>query len=426
MNLEYIKCFNNISRTPSIGVTMMIKNEEKNIEKTLKSVIDIADSIIIYDTGSTDNTINIVKNFSETNKINLYLKHGEFIDFSTSRNNCLDFADTVNVDYLLLLDANDEIKGEGLRQFCCENFEKDVNAFLVCQKWFYGKITKYFNIRLIKPRKNWRYKGVVHEYIKDISEENKSVIKLDDKFYIYQDRNDDNRSFLRFSRDKELLLQDIKNDPENTRSIFYLAQTCDCLNQIEDTLKYSKLRLTLKGFDEEIFHSLMRCGKYSEKIGLDWNLCFEYYIKAYNDFNRVEPLISISEYYKNKKMWKAAFMFIKQACELQFPYHHVLFVDQDMYEYTRWHLMGIIAYYAQEYTWGKQGCLKAIEKGYNKVLDEQNLKFYLDKEQEQKILQKNLTKKEFLNITIEKLKKDFPKSSINEITKKAMILWKAR
>lgn len=384
MDLGYTKCCNSIYNSPSIGVVLMVKNEEKNIEKTLKSVIGVVDSIIIYDTGSTDNTIKILKNFSETNKINLHLKQGEFIDFSTSRNISLDFADTVNVDYLLLLDANDELKGKGLREACSENFKKDVNAFLVCQKWFSGKTTTYFNIRLIKARKNWRYKGSVHEYIKDISEQNKNVQKLDDNFYIYQDRtDDDNRSFLRFSRDKELLLQDIKNDPENTRSLFYLAQTCDCLNQIEDTLKYSKLRLTLKGFDEEIFHSLMRCGKYSEKIGLDWNLCFEYYIKAYNDFNRVEPLTSIAEYYKNKKMWNIAFIFIKRACELEFPYNHVLFVDQDMYDYTRWHLMGIIAYYVQEYQYGKYACIKAIEK-YHKDIDEKNLKFYLDKEKNRK------------------------------------------
>jgi len=427
MDSDYIKTFYDIIKCPGIAAVLMVKNEEKNIEKSLKSVLNKVDAIIIYDTGSTDNTINIVKNFSEINKINLYLRSGEFIDFSTSRNNCLDFADTVNVDYLLLLDANDELKGDTLRQICSENYEKDINAFLVCQKWFSGKLTTYFNIRLIKARKNWRYIGVVHEYIKDISQKNNNILRLQDSFFIYQNRNDDcNKSFSRFSRDKELLLEDIEKDPDNPRSFFYLAQTCDCLGHREDALKYSKIRLSLKGFNEEIFHSLMRCGKYSAELGMDWNISLEYYLKAFNDFNRLEPLIRIAEYYKDKKMWNLSYMFIKKGCELSFPTHHILFVDQCMYDYTRWHLMGIIAYYVQEYQQGKEACLKAIEKCVYKDLDTRNLKFYLDKEKEQKEIEKSLTKKEFLNITIERLKKENPKTSIDDITKKATLLWKKR
>ena len=327
MDLEYTKTFYEIKSVPSIAAVLMVKNEEKNIEKTLKSVVGQVDCIVIYDTGSTDETVNIIKKFSEIQKINLYLKQGIFVDFATSRNSCLDFADTVNVDYLLLLDSNDELKGDCLRKICTENFKKDINAFLVCQKWISDKLTKYFNIRLIKSKKNWRYLGVVHEYIKDISEKNTKIFKLDENLYIYQDRNEDgNKSFQRFSRDRELLLEDIKKDPKNSRSMFYLAQTCDCLGFKEECLKYSKLRLDLGGFQEEIFHSLMRCGKHSYSLGNDWNISLEYFLRAYNDFNRAEPLVTIADYYKDKKMWNIACMFAKQACNLNFPSHHILFV----------------------------------------------------------------------------------------------------
>jgi hypothetical protein len=427
MNSDYIKSFYEIKNSPSIASVLMIKNEENTIEKTLKSILGKVDCIIIYDTGSTDNTINIVKSFSDTHKINLYLRQGEFKDFATSRNNCLDFADTFNVDYLILLDANDELKCDNLRKICKENLQKDINAFLICQKWFSDKLTKYFNIRLIKSRKNWRYIGVVHEYIKDISEKNNNILKLDESIFIYQNRNEDgNKSFQRFSRDRELLLEDIKNDPKNSRSMFYLAQTCDCLGLKEESLKYSKLRLELGGFNEEIFHSLMRCAKYSEILGMDWNISLEYYLKAYNDFNRAEPLVRIAEYYKDKKMWKLSFMFAKNSCDLDFPYNHVLFVDEGVYKYLRWHILSIVAYYAQEYDIGKGACLKALENSYQIQLDKNNLKFYLDKDQEKKLYQNNLTKKEFLNTTIERLKKENPKATINELNKKAMILWKSR
>ena len=61
----------------------MLKNEEKRIHVSLESIKNL-DGLIIYDTGSTDNTINIIKDFSTLNNIPLHLITGEFIDFSTS------------------------------------------------------------------------------------------------------------------------------------------------------------------------------------------------------------------------------------------------------------------------------------------------------------------------------------------------------
>ena len=71
MDLEYTKTFYEIKSVPSIAAILMVKNEEKNIEKTLKSVVGQVDCIVIYDTGSTDETVNIIKKFSEIQKINL-------------------------------------------------------------------------------------------------------------------------------------------------------------------------------------------------------------------------------------------------------------------------------------------------------------------------------------------------------------------
>lgn len=43
----------------------IVKNEEIFIEAVLKSAIDFVDKIIIFDTGSTDETINLIKKFIE-------------------------------------------------------------------------------------------------------------------------------------------------------------------------------------------------------------------------------------------------------------------------------------------------------------------------------------------------------------------------
>ena len=88
----------------------MVKDESKNILYTLNSIIGVVDMIIVLDTGSTDDTIIKITKFCEENEIILKVKYSEFINFEKSRNECLEFAETTGADYLLLLDANDEVK----------------------------------------------------------------------------------------------------------------------------------------------------------------------------------------------------------------------------------------------------------------------------------------------------------------------------
>lgn len=381
---------------PSIGLLMMVKNETKRIEITLKSVIGFVDAIIIYDTGSTDDTLKKIKEFAEKEKINLYIKKGNFVNFSESRNISLSFAETIDVHYLLLLDCNDELKGGVYLKLAAKDFfNKSNNGFLVCQEWWSGISDKYYNIRFIKNRCGWRYQGSVHEWLKDTLSNNDkpryNVIRLMDEIILYQDRTlDDDKTSKRFIRDKELLLQEHLNNPEDSRTIFYLAQTCQCLKQYEEAFFYSKLRLKFVGFYEERFHSYMRCAQSLVNMGKDWHDCMPWYIKAYEEFNRAEPLVKIADYYhkkafsqKNKNfstfnLWNLAWFFIDQACKLSYPEHCNLFVDKSIYDYYRWHLMGIIAFYVEKYEEGEKACLIAINKE-NKELDKNNLEFYIQK-----------------------------------------------
>ena len=55
-----------------VGVLMMIKNEESSIAVTINSVKNYIKHIIIFDTGSTDKTIQIVKHQPLIRKINYY------------------------------------------------------------------------------------------------------------------------------------------------------------------------------------------------------------------------------------------------------------------------------------------------------------------------------------------------------------------
>ena len=176
-----------------IALLMMVKNEKKRLHVTLNSVLGYVKSLIIYDTGSTDNTIEILETFAKTNNLPLRLKQGEFEDFSTSRNIALDFADTFeDVDYVLMMDTNDELRnGDKLIEFAKAELNNHQNsAFLMCQEWYSGNHDKYYNTRFIKPRNNWRYKGSVHEYLRNLNfefEQGPPIVRIDDSIVLFQD-----------------------------------------------------------------------------------------------------------------------------------------------------------------------------------------------------------------------------------------------
>ena len=89
---------------PSISLCMIVKNEAENLAACLKSVGDLADEIIIVDTGSTDNTIEIARSFTTQ------VKHFTWInDFAAARNESIKDA---RCDWIFWMDADDRLLPE--------------------------------------------------------------------------------------------------------------------------------------------------------------------------------------------------------------------------------------------------------------------------------------------------------------------------
>jgi glycosyltransferase involved in cell wall biosynthesis len=452
----------------SIGLLMMVKNEKKRIHVTLQSVVGCVDAFIIFDTGSSDNTVDIIRKFSEKYKINIYLIQGGFVNFCISRNTSLYYADKIGVDYLLLLDCNDELRGgKNLRVLANDFMDKPNNSFLVCQEWYTGVSDKYYNIRFVKNRCGWRYRGSVHEWMKDTTREGPDpahpVIRIPDEsgIVLYQDRTqDDDKTGKRFNRDRELLLKEYNDNPKDTRTLFYLAQTCECLNLFEEAFYYSKLRLELEGFLEEKFHSYMRCGSLSMILEHSWEDSLGWYMKAYEHSLRVEPIVKIADYYRfmaikhdkeeNKRymdhqkeeegkvnvigykkvefkrkfnhFWRVSYMYLHEACDLSYPTHCILFVDKGMYDYYRWHLMGIVGFYVGKFEEGKAASIKALGTGINKSENQKILEFYTSRDANNAVGPSE--KIQFINKLVGELKCQNPNIGIEKLQARAAAMWK--
>lgn len=381
---------------PRLYLALMVKNEEVTIMKTIDSCKQYISGLKIYDTGSTDKTLDLVNLFASIHPaIPVEIKNGEFVDFATSRNVLLEMCDEdPQCEFALLLDSNDELRGGHIMLEVLNNLRHtqlaESGGFFIRQKWNYGPTSDvYFNIRLIATRQTWRYKGCVHEYISRNDNKQIPIVKLDiEGLEIYQDRTRDcESSGKRFTRDREILLREMLRDPSDSRTIFYLAQTCNSLNLLDEAYYYYQLRTHYVGFDEERFHSYMRLGDLAQRLGMPNEVAIQWWHKALAHTERVEPATRLALMYifGSEPKYHMASLYTAMAIKMTYPTHCNLFVDKLSYDYTRYFLDGVAAFWVGRYEEGKASCLKALE--YARSTNDQpaiennesNLRFYIEK-----------------------------------------------
>lgn len=366
----------------------MVKNENDFIGESIESVRDVANGVLIFDTGSTDDTCETAVAFSSDACPVVIHRHGEFVDFATTRNAMLSWAEIHLADFshFLLMDAHDVWKKrEGSTETLSDVLARqdpEQNVYLsVVQRWKHNgnSMLRYRNTRVIPTRRGYRYRGSVHEYVETPA--GAINVQLDDEKmgYIFQDRTDGgaHASSSRWYRDLEWLTRDHLCCPENPRTVFYLAQTLNQLGYNREAHRMYELRVKLGtdehmrptiGFAEETFLAMMKCGHLAltstEKVSA--------FSTAYEWFPRVEPLLGLCQTYLSQKRYRLAYLMVSEACRLpSFPPDSILFVDERAMEYTRWHMLGIIAFYVGKHDEGKAACLKA-----GLPIDLENYRYY--------------------------------------------------
>ena len=90
---------------PSVGLSMIVKNGADTIRPCLESVRGVVEQIVIADTGSTDNTCDIAREFNAS-IISVPWEN----DFAKARNAALE---PVQTDWVLVLDADEELDRDG-------------------------------------------------------------------------------------------------------------------------------------------------------------------------------------------------------------------------------------------------------------------------------------------------------------------------
>lgn len=364
---------------PTLCLNMIVKNESRIITRLLQSVVGIVDTYCICDTGSTDDTVEIIKDFFNKAGISGKIVREPFRDFGYNRtfalNACIDME---NVDYMLLLDADMIFQlNPDITPFMFKNMLKD-DTYTI----FQGSESFYYkNTRIVKNRKGITYWGVTHEYV---NVPNGCIQSGFDKNVAFiNDIGDGGSKSNKFSRDVELLKNGLKELPNNDRYTFYLANTYHDAGQYHLAIEMYRKRVELGGWHEEIWYSYYRIGKCCAHMG-NMNDAIQAWMDAYQVFpNRVENLWEIVKYYREtgKNNLAYAYYLLADKSRTTYPGRDYLFTEKDTYEYKLDFELTIIGYYTNPENYDIPKCCMTVvahpnidEMAVKNVLS--NYKFY--------------------------------------------------
>jgi tetratricopeptide (TPR) repeat protein len=323
---------------PTLCLNMIVKNESKIITRLFDSVLPIIDCYCICDTGSTDNTIQIITDYFQSKNIPGKIVEEPFKNFCYNRTFALTSAIGMS-DYLLLLDADMILE--------VKNFNK--NDLIKCDNYhiLQGNDNFYYlNMRIIKNNGLYKYVGVTHEHIDTPSN---STSKLLDKNELFiRDIGDGGSKHDKFERDIKLLTEGILEDPNNARYHFYLGNSYHDLGRFNEAIEMYKKRIEFGGWREEVWYSYYRIGLCYKHMG---NLpeAFFYWLEGFQFYNeRLEGLYEMIKHYRNDSKHKLCNVFYESAIKILNKKHtreQYLFLQNDVYTHKLYYEYTIFACY---------------------------------------------------------------------------------
>lgn len=295
----------------TLSLSMIVKNEEKYLKDCLESVKSVVDEIVIVDTGSTDNTIEIAKEY----KAKIY--HFDWIhDFSAARNYALQYS---SGEWILYLDADERLDPNSIRElkrlidgvskvgyFCTVKSVDSEN----------GRDHSFRYVRLFKNSKEIQFTGKAHEQIVPSLIKNKyqlyhSSITINHIGYDVSLNEKQSKAY----RNLELLLMDY-NESKSPYIVFKLAQTYFLLEKYEEAASYFKIAIESNNLPQDLKADCFLYLAQKTLISYDYDNAQKYIDKAI-ELNPRQPiyfLFASRLYYKQQNIYKAK-LYAQKALE---------------------------------------------------------------------------------------------------------------
>lgn len=305
----------------TLCLNMIVRNERHVIERCLASVKAILHYWVIVDTGSTDGTQDVVRNY--LHDIPGELVERPWVDFAHNRTEALACAKG-KADYLLILDADEVLAFSP--DFTWPELVRDGYSI----ETSFGGLS-YCRIQLVRNTGDWFYRGVVHEYV--TSANRKTIGRL--AGVVNLPHRDGARSAdpHKFKRDALALEKALLDEPDNDRYVFYLANSYRDAGEYDTALKQYRRRAAMGGDPEHVWYALYQIALMQLLLDEPWERILQALLEAYAYRpSRAEPLYRIILYYRDNKQYALADLFVQQARNIPCP-EDALFVEKAVYAY---------------------------------------------------------------------------------------------
>jgi hypothetical protein len=136
-----------------------------------------------------------------------------------------------------------------------------------------------------------------------------------------------NRNLLRHKSEQERdqLLAKVERNPEDARSVLFLAQTYFQLGDVYVARKWYARRVEMGGCDEEVYYALLRLAESMQQLGEPWADVEDAYLRAwYFRPTRAEPLLPIATGYRQSERYRLGYLFAQRAAGTPFPEEDLL------------------------------------------------------------------------------------------------------
>ncbi len=329
---------------PTIALAIIVRNEAHVLERCLRSVKPHITHWVICDTGSTDNTKAVVREIlgdlpgklvdrpwgrpSDSWLRRLVGKRD--VDFAHNRNEAFELAREFATDYLMTLDADEELVA---KPGAFDALEADAYQvrFELHKEGLEGSWPRNL---LLKSSTPWVYQDALHEHLRRV--EGASIHMLPGvvvKSYHDSARNQDGL-IAKCKRDAAVLRYELKRDPEHRRFWFYLGQSCAGAMLIDEAIAAYTKRASFDDPDnEDNWYARFQAAALSEFRGDHWHDVVNAYLEAYNQRpTRAEPLWAVAVLMNDRKRHASAELFARAACRIPRPTERHL-VNDSIYQW---------------------------------------------------------------------------------------------
>jgi len=205
-------------RGATIALCMILKNEEEQLPRCLKSVKDLVDEIVVVDTGSTDRTVAIAESFGAR-----VYHHPWEGDFSKARNIAMGYVDS---EWILIMDADEELETADIRVIRHAVNEGDFKVIAVSVYNYSALKEQYTSFlpsnRLVRRDAGAYYEGIVHNQLRIPGDD--GSLRIPARIYHYGYGLEPEAMARKSARSMALLEKQLEENPGHGFAHFNLAQ----------------------------------------------------------------------------------------------------------------------------------------------------------------------------------------------------------